>query len=87
MISHQTMIVLTKAATRKTTATTAGTIKASSVLEHYESLVNSGEVSNDIHQIRALTEFLDRLRDDCLGYINSPLFHEKGATDNDDGRW
>ena len=54
----------------------------SSVLEHYESLVNSGEVSKDIHQIRALTE-LDRLREDCLSYINSPLFHES-ATDNDD---
>ena len=45
-----------------------------SLLEHYESLIKSGEVTRDPHQIRALRE-LDRLRDDCLRYSESPSFH------------
>jgi len=54
-------------------------IEASSLLEHYESLIDSGEVTRDPHQIRALRE-LDRLRVDCLSYVASPSFHC-----NDDG--
>jgi len=38
-----------------------------SLLEHYESLIQSGEVTRDPHQIRALKE-LDRLREECLPY-------------------
>lgn len=47
---------------------------SSSLLEHYESLIASGEVTRDPHQIRALRE-LDRLRVDCLKYVASPSFH------------
>jgi len=41
-----------------------------SLLEYYDSLVQSGEVTKDIHQIQALTE-LDRLRDECILYLNN----------------
>ena len=40
-----------------------------SLIEHYNSMVQSGELSNDPHQIRALRE-LDRLRIECLSYLN-----------------
>eukprot|EP00970_Alexandrium_tamarense_P005576 scaffold906_cov186-Alexandrium_tamarense.AAC.47 len=40
----------------------------SSLIDHYESLVKSGEVTNDPHQVRALRE-LDRLRSECLPYL------------------
>lgn len=39
-----------------------------SLMERYESLVRSGEVTRDPHQIRALEE-LDRLREECLPYM------------------
>lgn len=38
-----------------------------SLLDHYESLIRSGEVTRDPHQIEALKE-LDRLRIECLPY-------------------
>jgi len=38
------------------------------LLQHYESLVQSGEVTRDIHQIQAL-KVLDRLRAECLPYF------------------
>jgi len=41
--------------------------KKESLLEHYESLIQSGEVTRDPHQIQALKE-LDRLREECLPY-------------------
>jgi len=40
-----------------------------SLLEYYDSLVQSGEVTRDVHQIQALKE-LDRLRDECISYLN-----------------
>jgi len=52
-----------------------------SLLEHYESLIESGEVTRDPHQIRALRE-LDRLREDCLTYLESPSFHNCGDINN-----
>ena len=55
---------------------------SSSLLEHYESLIASGEVTRDPHQIRALRE-LDRLRVDCLKYVASPSFHD--SDNGDDG--
>jgi len=39
------------------------------LIDKYQALVSSGEVSSDSHQIRALTE-LDRLREDVLDPIN-----------------
>eukprot|EP00984_Skeletonema_dohrnii_P038001 scaffold40729_cov139-Skeletonema_dohrnii-CCMP3373.AAC.1 len=56
-------------------------IEASSLLEHYESLIASGEVTRDPHQIRALRE-LDRFRVDCLSYVASPSFHCNDDDDN-----
>ena len=41
-----------------------------SLLEYYDSLVQSGEVTRDVHQIQALKE-LDRLRDECILYLNN----------------
>lgn len=39
------------------------------LIHHYNSLVSSGELSNDPHQIRALHE-LERLRTECLTYLS-----------------
>ena len=66
---------------------------SSSLFDHYESLIASGEVTRDPHQIRALRE-LDRLRADCLAYIASPSFNSNSANNNatsksdgDSGGW
>ena len=40
-----------------------------SLIDHYNSLVQSGELSNDPYQIISLRE-LDRLRDECLAYLS-----------------
>eukprot|EP00578_Thalassiosira_sp_NH16_P007138 CAMPEP_0181122052 /NCGR_PEP_ID=MMETSP1071-20121207/25094_1 /TAXON_ID=35127 /ORGANISM="Thalassiosira sp., Strain NH16" /LENGTH=470 /DNA_ID=CAMNT_0023206969 /DNA_START=419 /DNA_END=1831 /DNA_ORIENTATION=- len=42
--------------------------KATSLLEYYTSLILSGEVTRDPHQIQTLKE-LDRLRDECVPYL------------------
>eukprot|EP00986_Skeletonema_menzelii_P014675 scaffold9978_cov117-Skeletonema_menzelii.AAC.2 len=61
-----------------------------SLLQHYETLIASGEVTRDPHQIRALRE-LDRLRLDCLKYVASPSFHSDGDDTvnrgENDGGW
>jgi len=41
-----------------------------SLVEYYDSLVSSGDVTKDVHQIQALKE-LDRLRDECILYLNN----------------
>ena len=40
------------------------------LLDYYDSLVTSGEINRDVHQIQALKE-LDRLRDECILYLNN----------------
>ena len=40
-----------------------------SLLEQYESLIQTGEIARDIHQIDALKE-LNRLREECISYFN-----------------
>ena len=45
-----------------------GRTTTTALLQRYESLVQSGDISRDVHQIRALRE-LDRLREDCLIYL------------------
>jgi hypothetical protein len=40
-----------------------------SLLEQYESLIQTGEITRDIHQIDALKE-LNRLREECISYCN-----------------
>ena len=44
--------------------------RINSLLDYYDSLVQSGEVTKDVHQIQALKE-LDRLRDECILYLNN----------------
>ncbi|KAL7534585.1 hypothetical protein ACHAXR_005969 [Thalassiosira sp. AJA248-18] len=51
------------------------------LLEHYESLIQSGEVTRDPHQIQALKE-LDRLREECLPYWEKLLGAEKDNSQN-----
>ncbi|KAL9187059.1 hypothetical protein ACHAXT_010779 [Thalassiosira profunda] len=53
-----------------------------SLLQHYEALVQTGEVTRDPHQIVALAE-LDRLREECLAYLEETnITADKGNTDN-----
>ena len=53
------------------------------LIDKYQALVSSGEVSRDSHQIRALKE-LDRLREDILDPTNVP---SEGDEDADSGQF
>lgn len=52
-----------------------------SLLDYYDSLVQSGEVTKDVHQIQALKE-LDRLRDECILYLNNQNNTTTSTIDN-----
>ena len=52
-----------------------------SLLDYYDSLVQSGEVTKDVHQIQALKE-LDRLRDECILYLNKQNNTTTSTIDN-----
>ena len=56
-----------------------------SLIDHYESLIKTGEVTHDPHQIRAL-QVLDRLRKECLPHFKElSTQNEESLNNNGDG--
>lgn len=55
--------------------------RINSLIEYYDSLVQSGKVTRDVHQIQALKE-LDRLRDECILYLKNQNNTATATTSN-----